>query len=177
LQDAVGVLQRIWSYVTQQFTFGRITVSVSSVMIGLVVITATIVIARALSNLIERRMAARRHIDPGLRYTIARLVKYVLMTVGVLLALKQASLSTSLQLLSSSPRYQLASDLVCSISQPTSRRASYFFLNGQSELAIASRLAKTKEMFRASTCAQPSSAPTTGSRSSCPTQSSLLKEL
>ena len=90
LQDAVGVLQRIWSYVTQQFTFGRITVSLSSVLIGLVVITATIVIARSLSNLIERRMAARRHIDPGLRYTIARLVKYVLMAVGVLLALKQA---------------------------------------------------------------------------------------
>ena len=90
LLDAAGVLQRIWSYLTQQFTFGRITVSVSSVMIGLVVMTATIVLARALSSLIERRIAARRHIDPGLRYTIARLVKYVLMTVGVLLALKQA---------------------------------------------------------------------------------------
>jgi potassium efflux system protein len=90
LQDAVGVPQRIWSYLTQQFTFGRITVSVSSVMIGVVVLTATIVIARAFSNLIERRIAARRHIDPGLRYTIARLVKYGLMTVGVLLALKQA---------------------------------------------------------------------------------------
>ena len=35
-------------------------------------------------------MANRRHIDPGLRYTIARLVKYVVVTVGSLLALKQA---------------------------------------------------------------------------------------
>jgi potassium efflux system protein len=35
-------------------------------------------------------MANRRHIDPGLRYTICRLVKYVVVTVGVLVALKQA---------------------------------------------------------------------------------------
>jgi small-conductance mechanosensitive channel len=35
-------------------------------------------------------MANRRHIDPGLRYTICRLVKYVVMTVGILVALKQA---------------------------------------------------------------------------------------
>ncbi|PYS72568.1 MAG: mechanosensitive ion channel protein MscS [Acidobacteria bacterium] len=90
LQDAVGIVQRIWSYLTQPFTFGRITVSASSVMIGLVVMAATIVIARTTSNLIERRIAAKRHIDPSLRYTIARLANYLLLTIGMLLALKQA---------------------------------------------------------------------------------------
>lgn len=50
----------------------------------------TIAIARSASALIERRMAVRRHIDPGLRYTISRLVKYFVITVGFLLALKQA---------------------------------------------------------------------------------------
>ncbi|HEY6804193.1 MAG TPA: mechanosensitive ion channel domain-containing protein [Pyrinomonadaceae bacterium] len=89
-QDGLGLISRVWSYLTQQFTFGRITVSVSSVVIGVVVITLTIVLSRALSRFIEKRIATRGHIDPGLRYTIARLVKYAVIIVGSLLALKQA---------------------------------------------------------------------------------------
>jgi len=89
-QDGVSLLQRVWSYLTQQFTFGRITVSASSIVIGAIVLALTVIIARSGSRLIERRIAARRHIDPGLRYTIARLVKYVVMMVGILLSLKQA---------------------------------------------------------------------------------------
>jgi len=83
-------LARIWSYLTRQFTFGRITVSVSSVILGVLVLLLTILISRWSSILIERRLANRRHIDPGLRYTICRLVKYVIVTVGLLVALKQA---------------------------------------------------------------------------------------
>lgn len=89
-QESNGMLYRIWAYLTQQFTFGRITVSVSSIIIGLFVLFLTLAIARSASGLIERRMALRRHIDPGLRYTISRLIKYVVITVGFLLALKQA---------------------------------------------------------------------------------------
>jgi potassium efflux system protein len=89
-QDSAAVVTRIWSYLTQQFTFGRITVSVSSIVIGVIVLGLTVLIARTGSHLIERQIAARRHIDPGLRYTIARLAKYVVMTLGILLALKQA---------------------------------------------------------------------------------------
>ena len=90
LQDSAAIIAQIWSYLTRQFTFGRITVSVSSVIVGLLVIILTILIARWSSALIERRIAHRRHIDPGLRYTICRLVKYVIITVGLLVALKQA---------------------------------------------------------------------------------------
>ena len=83
-------MARAWSYLTRQFTFGRITVSVSSVIVGVVVIVLTVAIARWASALLERRMGNRRHIDPGLRYTICRLVKYVVITIGSLVALKQA---------------------------------------------------------------------------------------
>lgn len=89
-EDSFAIIARIWSYLTQQFTFGRITVSVSSVLVGITVIVLTVLIARWSSMLIERRIAHRRHIDPGLRYTICRLVKYVVITVGSLVALKQA---------------------------------------------------------------------------------------
>ncbi len=90
LQDFTGVISRIWGYLTQQFTFGRITVSVSSVLVGLLVFVVTLFVARTATTLIEHRMASRHHIDPGLRYTICRLAKYIVITIGTLVALKQA---------------------------------------------------------------------------------------
>ena len=89
-QETIRMIDRFWFYLTRQFTFGRITVSVSSVLIGAVVVILTVVIARSVSKLIERRMAARRHIDPGLSYTIARLAKYLVLVLGILIALRQA---------------------------------------------------------------------------------------
>ena len=83
LQDSAGVIARIWSYLTQQFTFGRITVSVSSLFVGVLVVVVTLLVARWSSALIDRRMANRRHIDPGLRYTICRLARYTVITIGV----------------------------------------------------------------------------------------------
>src|SRR5437868_4980627 len=84
------MISRIWFYLTQPFTLGRITVSVSSFVIGVLVIILTIFLARTLSTVIERRLAKRTHIDLGLRYTICRLVRYFVTTVGLLVALNQA---------------------------------------------------------------------------------------
>jgi potassium-dependent mechanosensitive channel len=84
------MISRIWFYLTQPFTLGRITVSVSSFVIGVLVIILTIFLARTSSTLIERRLAKRTHIDLGLRYTICRLVRYFVTTIGLLVALKQA---------------------------------------------------------------------------------------
>lgn len=89
LQDG-ALIARIWTYLTRQFTFGRITVSVSSVIIGTLVVFLTIFIARWVSALLDRRLANRRHIDAGLRYTICQLAKYVVVIIGFLVALKQA---------------------------------------------------------------------------------------
>src|SRR5688572_28854862 len=90
LEPYVDVIARVWTYLTRQFTFGRLTVSVSSVIVGLGVIIVAVLLARYGSALLEHRLANRRHIDPGLRYTIARLVKYLVIAIGALVALKQA---------------------------------------------------------------------------------------
>jgi potassium-dependent mechanosensitive channel len=90
VQETLNVIKRVWSWISYQFTFGRITVSASSLIIGLVVLILTFSIARTAAALLDRRLAKRQHIDPGLRYTISRLVKYAVIIVGVLLALKQA---------------------------------------------------------------------------------------
>jgi potassium efflux system protein len=89
-QNDVGLLRWILDRLNHEFTFGRITVSLTSLIIGAIVLTITIVTSRLVSRLMERRLANRRNIDPGLRYTIARLVRYLILTGGILLTLKQA---------------------------------------------------------------------------------------
>jgi small-conductance mechanosensitive channel len=54
------------------------------------VLVLTLIVARHFSALLERRIERRTHLDVGIRYTIVRLVKYVLLTVGILISLKQA---------------------------------------------------------------------------------------
>lgn len=90
LQDSASAIARVWAYLTQTFTFGRISVSVSSVLIGALVFIVTVVLARYLSTFIEGRLQLRSHIDPGLRYTICRLIRYIVITVGTLVSIKQA---------------------------------------------------------------------------------------
>jgi small-conductance mechanosensitive channel len=90
LQDWTTLIARIWSYLTRQFTFGQITISASGLIVGVSVVILSILVARWSSTLLEHRIANRRHIDAGLRYTICRLVKYFIVTIGALVALKHA---------------------------------------------------------------------------------------
>lgn len=90
LQDWTTLIARVWSYLTRQFTFGQITISASGLIVGVSVVILSILVARWSSTLLEHRIANRRHIDAGLRYTICRLVKYFIVTIGALVALKHA---------------------------------------------------------------------------------------
>src|SRR6266550_5296419 len=92
LQDAGGILQRIWHYLKYPLPFFNDRVSVGRVVLGVAVLLLTFSLAGRFSSLLDRRLAKRGHIDPGLRYTIARLVRYLFVLVGVLIALKQFSI-------------------------------------------------------------------------------------
>jgi small-conductance mechanosensitive channel len=92
LQDGGGILRRIWYYVSYPLPFFNDRVSVGRVVIGIAVIFLTLSLAGRFSSLLDRRLAKRGHIDAGLRYTIARLVRYLFVIVGVLIALKQFSI-------------------------------------------------------------------------------------
>src|SRR4030095_475802 len=90
-EGAWEVLKHVWSsYLNRVFTVGQIRISVVSLVTGLIILVIALTLARSSSSLIERRLARRQHIDTGLRYTIARLIKYAVTTVGVLVALHQA---------------------------------------------------------------------------------------
>ena len=84
------ILPEVWDFINKRFTLGRITVSISGFVIGVLVFILTLALARYSSNFVEKRLKLRSHIDPGLRYTICRLTRYGVITIGVLLTLKAA---------------------------------------------------------------------------------------
>ena len=84
------VFPEVWDFINKRFTLGRITVSISGFVIGVLVFILTLALARYSSNFVEKRLKLRSHIDPGLRYTIGRLTRYGVVTIGVLLTLKAA---------------------------------------------------------------------------------------
>ena len=82
------ILPDVWEFINRRFTLGRITVSISGFVIGVLVFVVTLAIARYSSSFVEKRLKLQSHIDAGLRYTICRLTRYIVITIGVLLTLK-----------------------------------------------------------------------------------------
>lgn len=89
-QNTPGPFSQIWQYVNKPFTFGRIQVSVATLFQGVVVLVLALLVSRWLSTLLERRIAKRAQIDPGIGYTIGRLTKYLLTALGLLIFLQVA---------------------------------------------------------------------------------------
>jgi potassium efflux system protein len=89
-QEQIGPLRQVWAYLNKPFIFGRLQISAATLVQGLVVLVLAMLLSRWVSALLERRIAKRSQIDPGIGYTIGRLTKYVLTTLGVILFLQIA---------------------------------------------------------------------------------------
>src|SRR2546423_1506014 len=83
-------LARLWQYVNDVHKVGNIQVSVTTVVEGLLIFIAALFLSRTLSALLQRRIAKKAYLDPGIRYTIARLSQYLIISIGLLLSLKLA---------------------------------------------------------------------------------------
>ena len=90
LQGGESVFRRIWNYVNQPFTIGNFEIRLANVVIGVAIFAAAIIISRSVRSLMQRRMAARVNLDPGIQYTVLRLIHYLVITLGMLFALKTA---------------------------------------------------------------------------------------
>ena len=96
-QQDENVLQRLWRltepirhYLNFPWKLGNFRFSVSDLILGIVIFVVALAMSRYLRAFLERRMAAHPHLDPGVQYTILRLVNYIVIVVGVLYALKTA---------------------------------------------------------------------------------------
>ncbi|MBC7932976.1 MAG: mechanosensitive ion channel, partial [Rubrivivax sp.] len=96
-QGDENVLQRLWrwteplrNYVNFKWALGSFEFSVASIVISIVILFVAVFFSRYLRAFVERRMARHKHLDPGVQFTILRLVHYFIVTVGVVVAMKIA---------------------------------------------------------------------------------------
>src|SRR5687768_382747 len=90
-QEGSSIFQRLWSYLTFRFVDSpNMKVSAARLIIGLALLVLALFLSGKLSSLLERRISKRTHIDPGLRYTIARLLRYMLVVIAIMAVLKGA---------------------------------------------------------------------------------------
>jgi potassium efflux system protein len=90
-QDPASVVRRVWSYLTIRFVDSpNMKVSAARLAIGIALLVLALFLSGRFSALLDRRIAKRKYIDAGLRYTIARLIRYLLTTIAILAVLKGA---------------------------------------------------------------------------------------
>lgn len=65
-------------------------ISLARLVAGVLLLILAVVLSGKISSFVETRIGKRKHFDPGLRYTIGRLLRYLLVTVGVLFVLQQS---------------------------------------------------------------------------------------
>ena len=90
LESWRDVAGRIWHYLDDPYHIGSVDVSITRLIEGILIFALAILASRTLSALLQRRIARRAYLDPGLRYTMGRLTQYLIVTIGLLVALKAA---------------------------------------------------------------------------------------
>jgi len=81
------ILARVWYYLHNEYTFGKIKGSVLTLVTGALIFALALLLSRTLSKLLQHRIAKKAYLDPGLHYTIGRLTQYLIISIGLLVAL------------------------------------------------------------------------------------------
>jgi small-conductance mechanosensitive channel len=83
------VLNQIWFYLTEIHSVGNgnIKFSITTIVEAAVIFTIALLLSRTLSALLQRRIAKRAYLDPGIQYTLGRLTQYLVIAIGLLFAL------------------------------------------------------------------------------------------
>src|SRR6476469_5502914 len=90
-QERLSPLQAIWKFLTTRFVDSpTMKVSAFRLIAGVVFLVLVLVVSVKVGSLLDRRIAKRTHINPGLRYTIARLLRYLILVIGIVAVLKGA---------------------------------------------------------------------------------------
>ena len=89
-QNPQAIASRVWYYLDHPYHIGALEISVTRLIQGLLILALALLFSRTVSRLLQRQIAKKAYLDPGIRYTIARLTQYIIISLGVLLFLKAA---------------------------------------------------------------------------------------
>ena len=96
-QEGNSAVQGFWgwtgtlrNYINFKWTLGNFEFSLASIIISIVIMLAAVFASRYLRAFIEQRMARHKYLDPGVQFTILRLVHYFIITVGIIISVKVA---------------------------------------------------------------------------------------
>ncbi len=84
------ILNRIWHFLDDPRHIGNIPFSITTLIGGILIFGVALLLSRTVSAFLRRRIAKRAYLDPGLSYTLGRLSQYLIITLGILMALKAA---------------------------------------------------------------------------------------
>ncbi|HLN80429.1 MAG TPA: mechanosensitive ion channel domain-containing protein [Thermoanaerobaculia bacterium] len=73
---------------TRLFRVGETPVTVSSLLLSLAILIASLVLSRVARNVVANRLLGRTRLGEGTRYAIGRVLGYLILFVGVLVALQ-----------------------------------------------------------------------------------------
>ena len=90
LLDARDIASRIWHFLNDAHDIAGLEIRVTRLIGAALILAGVLFFSRMVSRLLERMIAKRAFLDPGLRYTLGRLSQYLIITLGFLLALKVA---------------------------------------------------------------------------------------
>ena len=82
LQNDQSVFQRIWSWVNHPFTIGNFSISLTSLALGALTLLLAVIVSRSVRSLIHRRLERHPKVDPGLQYTLLRVLHYIIIVTG-----------------------------------------------------------------------------------------------
>ena len=87
IQSWKDVLGKVGYYLSHRYAIGNLEGSVTSLIGGAIIFAVALLLSRTLSRILQKRIAKRAFLDPGLHYTIGRLTQYLIITLGALLGL------------------------------------------------------------------------------------------
>ena len=89
-ENGFSIVARVWRYLNHPYQIGSLEVSVTRLIEGVLILAIVLLFSRTVSRLLQRSIEKKAYLDPGLRYTLGRLTQYIIITLGLLLALKVA---------------------------------------------------------------------------------------
>jgi small-conductance mechanosensitive channel len=87
-QDVLDFLVALVTYRIPISAGGDMSVSIRSLLIAAAIFVVIVRLSRTAQHVLQRRVLAHLPLEPGLRYTLQRLVHYALIGIGLLFALR-----------------------------------------------------------------------------------------